>query len=95
MAVTTIEHFAGGMATVALFTVMMDTCRPNTEDSDYTVQASIVVIATGIAAALSGISAAAFGYAGHFVFAGVLCCLALAIIVKVQIRRGGQPMRQL
>ncbi|MCP4447861.1 MAG: MFS transporter [Myxococcales bacterium] len=88
VAVTTVEHFAGGMATVALFTLMMDACRPNTEGSDYTVQASIVVIATGIAAALSGISAAAFGYAGHFVFAGVLCFSALALIVRVRIQRG-------
>ncbi len=41
---TVLEHFAGGMATVALFTCMMKHCRPGHEGSDYTVQASIVVI---------------------------------------------------
>lgn len=81
-AVTTIEHFAGGMATVALFTMMMDACRPTTEGSDYTVQASIVVIATGIASALSGVSASLIGYTGHFLLAGVLCCTALVVIGK-------------
>ena len=81
--VTSIEHFSGGMATVALFTLMMDQCRPQTEGSDYTIQASAVVIATGIAASLSGFSAAALGYAGHFIVSGALCCMALLFIVRV------------
>ncbi len=83
IATTSLEHFAGGMATVALFTLMMDACRPQTEGSDYTIQASVVVIATGIAASLSGLSAAALGYVGHFVLSGALCCLALLLIMRV------------
>ena len=45
------------MATAALFTCMMDWCRPGHSGSDYTVQASTVVIASGIAASLSGVTA--------------------------------------
>ena len=60
--------------------MMMDVCRRGTEGSDYTVQASIVVIATGIASAVSGVSAALVGYTGHFVLSGLLCCAGLAIV---------------
>ena len=49
-----VEHFASGMATAALFTAMMDWSRPSASGTDYTVQASAVVIATGIASTLSG-----------------------------------------
>jgi len=58
------EHLASGMATAALFTVMMHECRPEHAGTDYTVQASLVVVATGGAAAVSGFSAQALGYSG-------------------------------
>lgn len=74
------EHLASGMATVTLFTMMMDVCRPETAATDYTVQASLVVIASGAASALSGYSAAALGYAGHFTVATVWSALALVLI---------------
>lgn len=67
-----IEHFAGGMATAALFTCMMDWSRPGAAAADYTVQASAVVIATGTAAALAGFTAQWLGYALHFSIAAVL-----------------------
>lgn len=73
------EHVAGGMATVALFTCMMRWCRPGHEGSDYTLQASLVVVSTGIAHALSGFSAHALGYATHFTLAAVLTFTAAAI----------------
>ena len=72
-----VEHFASGMATAALFTCMMDWSRPASGGTDYTVQASAVVIATGLASTLSGISADAIGYAGHFTLACVLCVAAV------------------
>jgi len=50
-AICSAEHFAGGMATAALFTCMMDWCAPGSSATDYTVQASAVVIATGLASA--------------------------------------------
>ena len=74
------EHFAGGMATAALFTCMMDWCSRETSATDYTVQASAVVIATGIASALAGFSAQVFGYFGHFCLATVLALGALAAV---------------
>jgi len=76
------EHFAGGMATAALFTCMMDWCGPDTSATDYTVQASTVVIATAGASAASGFSAQALGYFGHFCLATVL---ALGAVIAVRL----------
>lgn len=75
--VCAVEHLTSGMATAALFTVMMDICRPEHAGSDYTVQASLVVMATGGAAAVSGFSAQAIGYAWHFTLAAALCAVAV------------------
>lgn len=70
-----LEHLLGGMATVALFTRMMDACRPGHEGADYTVQASAVVVATGLAAVLSGVVAERVGYTAHFALSGALTVL--------------------
>lgn len=75
------EHFASGMATAALFTCMMDWCSERSAGTDYTVQASAVVIATGAAGALAGVSAHALGYLGHFCVATVLAIGAIAVVV--------------
>jgi MFS family permease len=75
-----LEHFAGGMATAALFTCMMDWCAPESAAADYTVQASAVVIATGAASALAGFSAQALGYAGHFALAAALALGSVAVV---------------
>lgn len=80
-AVCAAEHFAGGMATAALFTSMMDWCA-EASATDYTVQASAVVVATGIASALAGFSAQAFGYFGHFCLASALALGALAVVSR-------------
>jgi RhtX/FptX family siderophore transporter len=74
------EHFAGGMATAALFTCMMDWCAPDSAATDYTVQASAVVIATGAASAVAGFSAQALGYVAHFALASVLAAAALLVV---------------
>jgi predicted MFS family arabinose efflux permease len=68
-----IEHLAGGMATATLFTLMMEACRTEHAASDYTVQASIVVWASILSAAVSGFSAQTLGYTGHFVLSAILC----------------------
>lgn len=75
------EHLAGGMATAALFTCMMDWCGRESSATDFTVQASAVVVATGVASALAGFSAQAFGYFGHF---GLATGVALAALVAVR-----------
>jgi PAT family beta-lactamase induction signal transducer AmpG len=75
------EHFASGMATAALFTCMMDWSSARSAGTDYTVQASAVVIATGTAGALAGLSARGLGYAGHFCLATLLAVGAIAVVV--------------
>lgn len=72
-----VEVFASGMATAALFTSMMDWSRPTSSGTDYTVQASAVVIATGLASAIGGVSADALGYGGHFLVAAGVCVVAV------------------
>ena len=76
------EQFADGLSTVALFTLMMDACRPHSPGVDYTLQASLLVIVTGIASLSSGFVAAATGYG--FVFGGgaVLTLLALLPVMR-------------
>ena len=81
-----LEHFTGGMATAALFTAMMDVCRPASGSTDYTLQASFVVIATGSAGALGGFTAEYWGYTGNFLLSGCLS-LAAALIFAVIFRR--------
>ena len=70
------EHFAGGMATAALFTCMMDWTDRESAATDYTIQASAVVIATGVASAASGFSAGRLGYPLHFSLAAALAALS-------------------
>jgi MFS transporter, PAT family, beta-lactamase induction signal transducer AmpG len=80
-AATAAEHFTSSMATAALFTAMMDFSRADEAGTDYTVQASIWLIAVGVASALSGVSAEAVGYAGHFLAAaGVSLGGVLAVL---------------
>ena len=92
------EHLAGGMATAALFTCMMDACRPELAATDYAVQASLVVIATGFGAALSGVLAEAAGYAGCFAIAAAVALAGVALAESLR-RHGalvlpaGGPLR--
>jgi len=74
------EHFVSGLATAALFTTMMDRCQPETASTDYTVQASAVVISTGTASALAGYSASGLGYTGHFLASALLSLGAIAVV---------------
>ncbi len=69
-----LEHFMGGMATVSLFTCMMDRCDADNAGTDYTLQASLVAGATGVFGMSSGVSAQILGYPFHFTLA---TCLAL------------------
>ncbi len=87
-----VEHFASGMATAALFTAMMDWSRPASGGTDYTVQASAVVIATGLANTLGGFVAQAVGYGPYFAGASALCVAAM-VGVAVLFPRGPFPSR--
>ena len=83
-----VEHLASGAATASLFTAMMDWSRPEASGTDYTVQASAVVITTGITSALGGVSAQLLGYGAHFALSAVLCALAIVIVVRCFPRDG-------
>jgi hypothetical protein len=48
------EQFADALSTVALFTIMMDRCRAASPGTDYSLQASLQVLATGLAALCGG-----------------------------------------
>ncbi len=78
-AISAAEHLTSAMATTALFTAMMDVCRPEDAGTDYTVQASLVVIASGVASAVSGLSAGALGYGGHFLVAAGLSTVGVIV----------------
>ncbi|HMV66324.1 MAG TPA: MFS transporter [Myxococcota bacterium] len=73
------EHLAGGLGTVALFTAMMDASRPESPGTDYTVQASLVVLSSGIGSVASGPLAASFGYGPLFVGAALIALAGPAL----------------
>ncbi len=75
--VTIWEHVASGMSTAALFTCMMDWCRAEMSATDYTVQACLVVLATGVAGVLSGPFADLVGLGTHFAVAGGLAVMGM------------------
>jgi predicted MFS family arabinose efflux permease len=78
--VCALEHLAGGMGTVALFTLMMDRCRPGRAGTDYTMQASIVVFASGIASWLGGFTAKSLGWPAHFAVATALAVVGVLLV---------------
>lgn len=75
-----LEHLTGGIATVALFTSMMDVADQRTGATDYTVQACVIVGVQFLGSLLSGVSAERLGYAGHFMLAAVVSALGLALM---------------
>jgi MFS transporter, PAT family, beta-lactamase induction signal transducer AmpG len=80
LAVVVADTFFGSCATAALFTLMMDACRPQHAATDYTLQASVVVIAVGVTSSFSGYLAQHLGYAGHFALTAALSALALLAV---------------
>lgn len=70
------EHFFSGMATTALFTAMMARCRPGRAAGDYTAQASVVLIAQGVATIASGSSAETLGHTWHLALGCVIALVA-------------------
>lgn len=87
-ALVVLEQVADGMSTVALFAVMMGQCRLGYEGADFTFQASVQVVLAGGVGALSGVTAKALGYEGHFVVAALLGLAMLVWVVRYK-RSGG------
>ena len=73
------DHFTSGLATVTLFTLMMDACSKERAASDYTIQACLIVIATGVAKALGGFSAEFLGYQTHFALSAAIAAVSIAL----------------
>lgn len=57
-----LEQFADGMSTVALFAGMMSQCRSGHEGADYTIQMSAQLLLAGLIGTISGLLAGSFGY---------------------------------
>jgi MFS transporter, PAT family, beta-lactamase induction signal transducer AmpG len=87
-AIVYFEQFADGLSTVALFTIMMDRCRAHSPGTDYSLQASLQVLVTGIAALCGGLYTERFGYAAVFATAAGLTLLAL-VPATLSFRSGG------
>ncbi len=83
IAAVVFEHGATGMATTALFVSMMQRCRADHAASDYTLQASVVVLASGLAAAVGGSAAGTWGYAATFVVGALVSAAAVTLAAIV------------
>ncbi|GAA0843718.1 MFS transporter [Marinobacter szutsaonensis] len=65
------EQLADGASTVVLFAMMMNVCRRQWAGTDFTVQASIQVVAAGLFGALGGVIADLAGYSALMITAGL------------------------
>lgn len=85
------EHLLGGMATVALFTLMMDAADPDHAGTDYTLLACAIVIGTGLANFVGALIADAFGYAPMMLTSLVLSAAGCLTLIAALDRRQGPP----
>ncbi len=77
-----VAAFAGGLATTALYTSMMDASHPETAGTDFTLQQSLCAVGPVIGTGLSGFSAAALGFSGHFVLCAGVSLVAVAMVMR-------------
>ena len=89
---TVTEHLLGGMATVALFTLMMDASDPEHAGTDYTLLACAIVVAMGLANFTGAAVGDAFGYGAAFVAGFVLSAAGVFVLVR-SVDRGLGPAR--
>lgn len=90
-AASTAEHLFGGMATVALFTLMMDASDPAHAGTDYTLLACALVLAQGAAQFSGAALADALGYGPMFVLGFVLAVVGLGVLLRGLDRGAGPP----
>lgn len=86
------EHLFGGMATVALFTLMMDASDPDHAGTDYTLLACAAVLAQGLAAFSGGALADAWGYGVAFIAGCALSGIG-CVLLTLALDRGAGPAR--
>jgi MFS family permease len=84
------EHLFGGMATVALFTLMMDASDPQHAGTDYTVLACALVVTQGLAAFVGASIGDAAGYPALFTSGIVVAVVGCAALIR-GIDRGIAP----
>lgn len=80
-AATVLEGVIGTMATVALFTLMMDASDPEHAGTDYTLLASVVVLVGSLGGLAAGVMGDAIGYAPTFIVATALAALGCVFVV--------------
>jgi predicted MFS family arabinose efflux permease len=89
------EGLIGTIATVALFTLMMDGSDPEHAGTDYTLYASAVVGINSLGGLLGGVLGDAFGYSVMFSIAIGLCVLGCLVLVwRLDRRPGSQRIAQ-
>jgi predicted MFS family arabinose efflux permease len=79
-----LEGTVGTMATVALFTLMMDASDPDHAGTDYTLLGSIVIVVNYLGTIAGAVLADATGYATTFIVSTLLSlagCLAVVFIL--------------
>ena len=84
---TILEGIIGTMATVALFTLMMDASDPEHAGTDYTLLACIVLVVGMMANFCGAAIADAFGYAAAFTTGAVLALLGCLALIWVLDRK--------
>lgn len=93
-AATVAEHLLGTLATVALFTLMMDASDPEHAGTDYTLLACAIVFAQGLANFTAASIGDATGYLASFVagtlVSGVGC---LVLVACLDARRGPERLQ--
>ncbi|MCH9648961.1 MAG: MFS transporter [Deltaproteobacteria bacterium] len=72
--------FAGGVATTALYTHMMDASSARSGGTDFTLQQSLAVLGPLVGASLSGLLAQAIGYSWHFVGCSAVGVASAALV---------------
>ncbi len=75
------EQSADGMATVALFALMMEHCRKDHEGTDYSLQACMQVAVAGVGGVMAGLIAKQFGYTTLFTSAMIVTWICLLPVI--------------
>lgn len=75
--VNAFDHWASGMATVALLTAVMNYCRKEHASADFTLQVSLLAITGGLAGVVAGKVTELIGYTYYFELSVLLTLLCL------------------
>ncbi|MBE7160797.1 MAG: MFS transporter [Williamsia herbipolensis] len=89
---TVAEHVCGGIATVAVFALMMDSAEKAFAGTDYTLLACAVVVVQGVAGFAAGVVGDVFGYVTLYASAAILSALGCAVMLR-GLRSGRGPDR--